>query len=318
MTNRDTTAIRSRRWIDVHHHIAPPAYIAAGGAGIGAALKTWSLAKSLEDLEKGGIATAIVSVTQLAKHIANDAQRRRLARDCNDYAAKLVADHCGRFGMFAVLPLPDIEGSLKEIAYGLDELKADGVGMYTSYHDKWMGDPAFHPVFAELNQRKALIYVHPSVPDCCLNLVPGIADSAIEFGTDTTRAIARMVFSGTSRRFPDIRVIWSHAGGTMPYLVERFIRMAETRQYSSLLPDGFLPEAHRFFYDTAQVANHTALACAREVVPDSHFVFGSDFPYRTAEEHVRALEACGVFDAAALDAVARGNFAALLPKYAHA
>ncbi len=302
----------NRRWIDVHHHIAPPAYVAQGGAGVGVALKTWSLAKSLEDLEQGGVATAILSVTQLAKHVANDQQRRSLARHCNDYAAKLVADHPGRFGMFAVLPLPDIAGALKEIEYGLDMLKADGVGMYTSYHDKWMGDPAFDPVFAELNRRKAVIYVHPSAPDCCLNLVPGVADSAIAFGTAPTRAITRMVFSGTTRRFPDIRVIWSHAGGTMPYLIERFTRMAESPQYAKLLPEGFLPEARRFFYDTAQVANHTTLACAREVVPDSQFVFGTDFPYRSAREHVVALEACGVFDNTQLDAIARGNSVKLL------
>ena len=302
----------NRRWIDVHHHIAPPDYVAQGGAGVGAALKSWSLAKSLEDLQQGGIATAIVSVTQLAKHIASDEQRRRLARSCNDYAAKLVADHRGRFGMFTVLPLPDIDGTLKEIEYGLDVLKADGVGMYTCYHDKWMGDPAFDPVFAELNRRKAVIYVHPSVPDCCLNLMPGVADSAIEFGTDTTRAITRMVFTGASRRFRDLRVIWSHAGGTMPYLIERFTRMAEMKQYQPLVPEGFLPEARRFFYDTAQVANHTTLTCAREVVPDEHFVFGSDFPYRTAGEHVIALEACGVVDGAQLDAIARGNAVKLL------
>jgi predicted TIM-barrel fold metal-dependent hydrolase len=302
----------NRNWIDVHHHIAPPAYIAQGGAGVGAPLKTWSLAKSLEDLAQGGVARAIVSVTQLAKHIAGDEQRRTLARNCNDYAAKLVADHRGKFGMFTVLPLPDVDGTLREIEYGLDVLKADGVGMYTCYHDKWMGDPAFDPVFAELNRRKAVIYVHPSVPDCCLNLMPGVADSTIEFGTDTTRAITKMVFSGTSRRFPDIRVIWSHAGGTMPYLIERFVRMAKMKEYAPLLPEGFMPEARRFFYDTAQVANHTTLTCAREVIPDSHFVFGTDFPYRTSREHIAGLEACGVFDSAQLDAIARGNAVSLL------
>jgi predicted TIM-barrel fold metal-dependent hydrolase len=112
-------------------------------------------------------------------------------------------------------------------------------------------------------------------------------------------------------------VIWSHAGGTMPYLIERFTRMAEMKQYASILPQGFMPEARRFFYDTAQVANHTTLTCAREVVPDAHIVFGSDFPYRTSGEHVVALEACGVFDGTQLDAVARGNVERLLlPKYA--
>jgi predicted TIM-barrel fold metal-dependent hydrolase len=199
----------------------------------------------------------------------------------------------------------------------MDVLKADGVGMYTCYHDKWMGDSLFNPVFEELDRRKAVIYVHPSLPNCCLNLMPGVADAVIEFGTDTTRAITSMVFNGTSRRFPNIRVIWSHAGGTMPYLIERFTRMAELKQYKPILPEGFMPEARRFFYDTAQVANRTTLSCAREVVPDAHFVFGSDFPYRTSGEHVVALEACGVFDNAQLDAVARGNVERLLlPKYA--
>ncbi len=316
MNANQSPAVPARGWIDVHHHIAPAAYLREAGAGVGGPLKSWSLAKSIEDLDRGGIATAIVSVTQLAKHIADDGQRRRLARSCNDDAAKIVADHRGRFGMFTALPLPDIEGSLREIEYGLDVLKADGVGMYTSYHDKWLGDPAFDPVFAELNRRQAVIYVHPAAPDCCRNLVPGVADSAIEYGTDTTRAITRMVFTGASQRFPDLRIIWSHAGGTMPFLIERFVRMAKQREYAPLLPRGFMPEARRFFYDTAQVANHTALSCAREVIPDAHFVFGSDFPYRNAREHVEGLETCGVFDGAQLDAIARGNVVKLLPRHA--
>jgi predicted TIM-barrel fold metal-dependent hydrolase len=197
----------------------------------------------------------------------------------------------------------------------MDVLKADGVGMYTCYHDTWMGDPLFDPVFAELNRRKAIIYVHPSVPDCCLNLMPGVADAVIEFGTDTTRAITRMVFSGTTRRFPDIRVIWSHAGGTMPYLIERFTRMAEQAEYKKILPEGFLPEARRFLYDTAQTANHTTLSCAREVIPTSQFVFGSDFPYRGSAPQIEGLKSCGVFTPGELEAVARGNFAAIAPQY---
>ena len=117
MSPTPSQTLPQRGWIDVHHHIAPAAYLRESGEGVGRALKTWSLAKSIEDLEGGGIATAILSVTQLSKHIASDEQRCRLARACNDEAAKIVADHPYRFGMFAVLPLPDIEGSLKEIEY---------------------------------------------------------------------------------------------------------------------------------------------------------------------------------------------------------
>ena len=304
-----------RRRIDVHHHIAPPDYLAAVGPTINPPLKSWSLARAIEDMDAGNVATAIVSVTQIAVRIASAEAARRVARSCNDFAARMVADHRGRFGMFVALPLPDIDGSLREIAYGLDELKADGVGLYTSYHDKWLGDPAFAPVFEELHRRKVVAYVHPATPDCCRNLVPGVGDAAIEYGTDTTRAIARMVFSGASQRYSGMRMIWSHAGGTMPFLAERFIRMAAEEKYAALLPAGFLPEARRYYYDTAQASNRYALSSARQVIPAEHFVFGTDYPYRTASEHVVGLAQCGVFDAAELHAIDRDNLAALLPQY---
>jgi len=140
-----------------------------GPKEIRTALPTAWLAKSLEDMDEGEVATAILSVTQITMRIDDREKVRRLARECNDYSAKLVADHRGRFGMFAALPIPDIDGCLKEIAYAYDVLKADGIGLYTSYHDKWLGDPAFDPIFAELDRRKAVIYVHPATPDCCVN-----------------------------------------------------------------------------------------------------------------------------------------------------
>lgn len=311
-----TLSERERIRIDVHHHIAPPAYLDAVGGAVGAVLKNWSLAKSLEDMDEGGVATAIVSVTQLAMRLGQRDALRALARSCNDYAAKLAADYRGRFGMFAALPLPDIDGSLRELAYGLDVLKADGVGMYTSYRDKWLGDPVFDPVFEELNRRKAVIYVHPAVPDCCVNLLPGLQDANIEYGTDTTRAIARMVFGGAARRYPDLRIIWSHAGGTMPFLIERFMRTATFPEYRQALPGGFLPEAQRFYYDTAQASNKVALTAARLVIPASHFVFGTDYPYRGALEQVEGLRQSGVFDGWELRGIDRTNLTAILPHYA--
>ncbi len=304
-----------RRRIDVHHHIAPPDYLAEVGPSINPPLKSWSLAKAIEDMDEGDVATAIVSVTQIAVRIASAERARRVARSCNEFAAGMVADHRGRFGMFVALPLPDIDGSLREIAYGLDQLKADGVGLYTSYHDKWLGDPEFAPVFEELNRRRAVVYVHPATPDCCHNLVPGIGDAAIEYGTDTTRAISRMVFSGASQRYAGMKMIWSHAGGTMPFLAERFIRMAQQVEYKGLLPHGFIPEAQRFFYDTAQASNRYALTSARQLIPAAHFVFGTDYPYRTAKEHVEGLASCGVFDGPELRAIDRDNLASLLPQY---
>jgi predicted TIM-barrel fold metal-dependent hydrolase len=302
--------------IDVHHHLAPPEYLSsiAGSATPSPPLKSWSVARSIEDMDRGGVATSMLSITTPGLWFGDDATSRRLARACNDYAAKLMSDHPGRFGMFVNLPLPDIEGTLREIEYGLDTLKADGIVMFTSYGDRWLGHHSLAPVFEELDRRKALIYTHPAAANCCRNLVPGIPGPMIEFGTDTTRTIADLTFGGAARRYPNVRFIFSHAGGTMPFLIERFEFQhrvsAEARQR---LPDGILPELRKFYYDTAQSANPAAMSALLKVVPVSQVVFGTDYPFRTAEEHVRNLAGCG-FSEAELRAIGRDNAVALLPR----
>ena len=213
------------RRIDVHHHFTPPGYADVTEGAVRPAAAAWTVERTLDDMERGGVTTAIHSSPGAFR--GNQEQVRRLVRASNEFAAKLSADHPGRFGSFASMPMPDIEGCLEEIEYAMDVLKADGMYMCTSYGNKWLGDPAFAPVYEELNRRKAVIFVHPVAPDCCKGLIPGLRPSAIEYGTDTTRAIARMVFGGTSKRYPDMRMIWSHAGGTMPFLIERFINVGE-------------------------------------------------------------------------------------------
>jgi 6-methylsalicylate decarboxylase len=266
-------------------------------------------------MDRGGVAVSITSITTPGLWFGSHSPARRLARACNDYAAKLVSDHPRRFGMFVNLPLPDIDGSLKEIEYGLDVLKADGISLFTSYGDKWLGDPAFDLVFAELNRRKAVVYTHPTTANCCTNVLPVLADAAIEYGTDTTRAIANMVFGGASARYPDIKLIWSHGGGTMPYLIDRFhyfMRMPSNREK---FPNGFMPEALRFYYDTAQVPNTAALSALKAVIPVANILFGTDYPYLTAEHHVKGLASAGVFTPAELRAIDRDNAVKLMPKF---
>ena len=316
LVSRQSRAADAPRRIDVHCHIAPPDYnaeLASRHLG-NANLQAWSPAKAIEDMDRAGVATSIVSMSPPGVSIGDDTTSRRVARLCNDYAARLAADHPGRFGMFVNVPLFDNDSALREIEYGLDTLKADGVCLFTSYGDKWLGDPAFAPVYQELNRRKALIYTHPISANCCRNLVPGIGDGAIEWGTDTTRAIARMVFSGAAARYPDIRIIFSHAGGTMPFLVERFINMAKAPQLASQFPQGFLGVVNKFYYDTAQTSNPAAMSALRKIIPVSQIVFGTDFPYRTAEEHVKGLQKCGVFNAQELRRIDRENALTLLPR----
>ena len=304
--------------IDVHHHLCSPAYIAAVTERAGLPdmvvriLSNGSPAKSLEDMDKAGVTKAIASLTTPGVWFGDAAEACRLARDCNEHMAKIVADHPGRYGFFAVLPMPDVAGSLREIEYALDTLKADGIGFYTSYDERHLGHADFAPVFAELNRRKAVAYTHPRRPDCCANLVPEISEAIIEYGTDTTRTIASLLFSGTASRCPDIRFLFSHAGGTMPFLIGRFLYQASLPRFASLLPNGVLHELQRFFYDLAQASNPGATASLMKLVRISQVLFGTDFPYATAADHLRGLAECG-FNAAELRAIEYENAMTLLP-----
>src|ERR1700688_4534541 len=305
--------------INVHHHLSPPPFISAVSAsGFRDPLMiNWTPEKSLADMDKAGVEVAMLSVTTPALGITSRQAARKLARECNEYPAKLRADHPGRFGNFAMIPLTDTDGSLQEIAYALETLKADGIGLMTSYGDKWLGDPSFLPVMEELNRRKALVYTHPTTANCCVNLVKTQQPVMIEFGTDTTRTIADIVFSGNARKFPDIRWIFSHAGGKMPLLIERFVRNPLLEPSAKpTVPEGTLAELKRFYYDTAQTSNKAAMSALTAIIPVSQIVFGTDFPYRTSIDHVKGLRESGVFTDAQLMDIERGTALKLLPRLA--
>jgi predicted TIM-barrel fold metal-dependent hydrolase len=275
----------ARSRIDVHHHFVPP-----GHADVMAVRRSggrppkWSPQSSLDDMDKSGIATALVSLVQPGAWFGDDVPlSRRLARECNEYGARMMADHPGRFGLFAVIAPPDPEGTLKEIEYAFDTLKAHGVGLYTSYGDKYLGDPSFDPVYAELNRRKAVAYVHPTTPQCCGNVLPGIGPSTIEYATDSTRAITQIVFNGTATKFPDIRWIFSHSGGTLPFLTARLEVLHGVRK-DPHLPDGPLPLLRKFYYELAQGNTRAQIGALLQMAPVSQVLYGTDFPFRNGAE----------------------------------
>jgi predicted TIM-barrel fold metal-dependent hydrolase len=273
----------------------------------------WTPAQSIEDMDRGGVAAAVVSITNPGLWFGDRGVTARLARACNEYGAKLVQDHPRRFGLFASMPLPDVDATLREIEYACDTLKADGIGLLTSYDDIWLGNPAFRPVMEELNRRRAVVHVHPTAANCCRNLEYGAAPGTIEYGTDTTRAIIGVTFNGDAVRFPDIRFIWSHAGGSMPFLAGRID--GPSRAMSDRLPNGFIAEARKFFYDTAGASNAGAMASLLQLVTASQILFGTDFPPGGASREVAELLAkLGMFDASAMRAIDRDNAVRLLPR----
>jgi len=301
--------------IDVHHHIVPPTWLTAlKSANLDTPpIRDWTPQRSIEDMDQGGISTAITSPTAPQVSFLPQDAAVRVAHESNDYAKRLTIDHPDRFGMFAMLPMPHVDESLKAISYALDVLKASGIGMMTSYGDKWLGHPDFTPVFDELNRRKATVYTHPTSANCCINLDPGLPDYVIEWGTDTTRTIANLIFSGASQRYKDINFIFSHGGGVLTALAERFeIQLLNIPPYKGKFTRATVDhELRRFYYDTAQVANAVTIDALAKLVPTSQIVLGTDYPYRTAAEHVAGL--AKAFHGPTLRAIERDNALRILP-----
>ena len=308
------------RLIDVHHHIVPPFYLAenrdriAGSRGgeISAAWLEWNPQKALDAMDEHSVATAVLSLSTPGVWFGDAEAARRTARQCNDYAADLSRSHPGRFGLFAALPLPDTDGSLRELEYALDVLKADGVGLLTSYDDKWLGDTAYQPVFEELNRRKAVVFVHPTTPNCCRTLMPEISTMVAEVPQDTTRTVMSLLFSGALTRFRDIRFIFCHAGGSVPVVAARMAQLGP-KSLIERLPHGVDYELKRLYYDIAVSGHRPAIAALTSFIPVSQILFGSDFPYLSLREAAASMPQLGL-SASDLHAVGRENALALLPR----
>ena len=236
--------------IDTHHHPYPPAYIAATGDilkhtthAFYERLTKWQPSQAIETMDKDGIAVSVLSIATPSVWLGDAAASRRLARECNDYAAKMQTDYKGRFGHFATLPLPDVDGSLREIEYLYGTLGADGIALTTNYDDKYPGEDAFAPVFDELNRRNAVVYFHPTAASFAFNRVKNIPPPTIEFPFDTTRTITSLLFSGTFSRCPNIRWIFSHGGGALGMVANRLAGLAKNRpELAARVPNGVKAE----------------------------------------------------------------------------
>jgi 6-methylsalicylate decarboxylase len=311
------------RIIDTHHHIFPPAFTARNLKRMtddsptfpGSFYTNWTPRYSLEQMDQNGVATAIGSMTSPGVWFGNNEEGRRNARDCNEYGAKMAADYPGRFGMWGALPLPDTDGSLREIEYIYGTLKLDGIGLLTDYDDgKLLGHPNFAPVLEELNRRKAVIFVHPTV-SCCGFPVPHVNRVAIDYPTDTARTITDLIFSGSLTRFPNIRWIFSHGGGTVLMLTPRLAGGGLTpEQKAATIPNGFEHELQKLYYDIASVAlSPIPMAAVLKGIPKDHLLFGSDIPFFTIERIATAVNKIDV-PASDIRLIQRENALQLLPR----
>lgn len=313
--------------IDVHHHIIPPSYISLVGADrifrqsagrVPPAIAAWTPQGAVQIMDECGIATAITSVSAPGTWFGDVAQGRRVSRECNEYAAKIALDFPGRFGTFAALPLPDIEGSLAEIAYAYDVLKVDGVALMTSYDNRWPGEKEFAPVFDELNRRKAVVFFHPTTPDCCLNLISNVPDSAIEFLFDTVRAVTSLLYSGAFSRCADTRFIFCHNGSAVPLLKDRISsRWAMDRTlFEPLIPNGPLHELKKLYFECAGSTFPECFLPLMQMVSAKNIMVGTDYPWGrlSIQQTLKGLLEQG-FSPAELRAIERENALGLFPRF---
>jgi predicted TIM-barrel fold metal-dependent hydrolase len=312
------------RIIDTHHHIYPPKHTANNlkrivddAPAVPSSLYTnWTPRYSLDQMDQNGVATAIASISSPGVWFGNNEEGRRNARDVNEYGAQLAKDYPGRFGMWGAIPLPDTDGSLREIEHVFDVLKLDGIGLLSSYDNgKLLGHPNFAPVMDELNRRKAVVFVHPTV-SCCGDPIPRVNITSIEFPTDTTRTITDLVYSGTLLRCPNIRFIFSHGGGTILMLLSRLAGGGlAPEERAATIPNGFEHELQKLYYDIASVAvNPTAMLAVFNVIPKDHILFGSDIPFWTIEKIATAMNKFEI-SAGDLRKIQRENALQLVPRF---
>jgi 6-methylsalicylate decarboxylase len=270
--------------VDIHHHILPDFFWRAtneqhGPVG-GIAPAHWSPEGAISFMDDAKIDVAVTSISTPGVHLGDDTAARKLARRCNEFSAELIQRHPTRFGGFACVPLPDVEGSLREIAYALDVLKLDGVVLFSNARGVYLGDHRFAPLFEELQRRAAVVFVHPTAsPDNAFHQL-GLPDSLLDFPVDTSRAIANLHYSNTFARTPAVKYIFSHAGGTIPYVATRFGIVDEMAIIDGAEERGTAAETlRRLYWDTALSWKDPILQMLRSVVGMGQVLYGSDFPY---------------------------------------
>ena len=310
--------------IDVHQHLVPEVFRSlldsigiSGGAG--EKFAPWDEHTTLAMMDIHGIQTSVLSYVICGIKIRDHAFLRRLCRESNEYLGELLRKYPGRFGGFALLPLPDIEGALEEIRYALDVLKLDGVGMHSNMGGIYPGDSRFEAIFDELNRRKAVVHLHPNDTPESHDLRPQWPPYIVEFMFETTRAVANLIYSGTMERYPDVSIILSHAGGAVPYLAWRLTRGEITiPSLSEAAPVGVLNYLLHFYYDTAMASNPITFGSLTKLVDFSRIVFGTDYPYMKDQSvgiFLKEIENYPGFDQKAKSAILRDNALGLFPHF---
>ena len=309
--------------IDTHHHMLPEFFFEATNEKAnpvgGLKPQVWTIERSLAFMEEAEIDIAITSISTPGIQLPDRLASRELAKKCNDFAASLVAKYPRRFGALASVPLPNIDDAIREIVYALDVLKLDGVVLFTNSQGVYLGDQRMKPLFNELQRRKATVFIHPNASPDPVAHVLGLTDNLIDFPGDTTRAIAQLHYGGTFAETPDIKYVFSHAGGTAPYLAGRFAIVDEMKIMGDHSVIGTAADSfRRLYWDTALAWSDPVLNALRHIAGVDKVVFGTDFPYLRNDLAVKGkqkIKSNPTFSAEEKKQVFGGNALKLFPRF---
>jgi predicted TIM-barrel fold metal-dependent hydrolase len=263
--------------IDMHAHVIPPGY--RRGLGDGFPLPPAEVGGLRAMMERYGIDAAVISTGPPGAFLGDQRAANDLARSANEEIAEIVRAAPATFAGLALLPLPDVDAALNELAHALDVLELDGVMLLSNTAGTYLGDPSWEPLYEGLDRRGAYVFVHPGFPPTGVP-IPEHPVWLYEFTFETTRAIAQLIYSGTLERHPAIRFQFAHLGGAAPFLAHRIASLEDREpELATAAPAGALTYLRRQYYDTGLTNNAPALAATREVADLEHVVFGTDWPY---------------------------------------
>lgn len=315
--------------VDVHSHFIPDFYrqtlIDEGLSqpdGIHA-IPEWSEDSALDVMDRLGVRTAFLSISSPGVHFGDDEKSRALARKVNTEGARLKGAHPDRFGFFAALPLPDVAGAVDEVVYSFDTLGADGVIIESNQDGTYLGDPSLDPLYQALDERGAVLLVHPTSPatSCSARLDELYPRPLMEFIFETTRSVSDMVLAGVLERYPNLRVIVPHAGAALPILTSRIDGGAAVlgRAGGPKLPS--TTEAMRkLHFDVAGSPVPNLLGALLAVADSANIHYGSDYPFTPAgacDALAHAIENTDLLDDATRQNILSDNALALFPHLAH-
>lgn len=287
--------------IDIHTHAIPEFFREYMNSlqEQGWTIPAWSVEGTKSMASKLGVRTSILSLSAPGPDLAKDLERaKKIARQANEEMADLVKSEPSTFGVFAAVPNPlNTEACLEEINYAFDTLHADGVTLFTQYSGRYLGDEAFEPVWRELDRRAAVVFVHPTIPEGYKPIASVLQHPAsLDFPHESGRTAAHMVLTGMKRRYPNVKIILSHGGGTLPVLSERFAQLQQhllPQNIPAAAPqtaDEMVADAKTFWFDTALAGTKNVQDLLAGWAPDDRLLFGSDYPYCGEEAIYNARE----------------------------